>query len=299
MEQQLLRDSNLSDADYWALWLQRMRADSEPSFAQNCADFQLGQLFFDRPESDFPRYPDPLVADVVSHLQAAQARPEAFFQQDVHAAGHLTPFAVEGAACGLFLNAGGVDEVHQKITTHTRNTAFRPLVMAACGMAYQQQVLHGLDVAEWSEGDLSWFLNGYGLHMGLRHWRGECALVFPEAARRGHLVRGLGRAVTFIPNEENTAEKYAKYFRFFSLFPEDRDNFYYGAGFSLSFTRSPAVFAAFLSQVKSAFAAVPASFEEGVYAALGYKSTLLPEIYFPLSLLLPDAFERASRAESV
>jgi hypothetical protein len=292
MQQQLSSDSDLSDSEYWALWLKRMHSESDLSFIQNCHDFQAGQLIFERPEQDFPDYPDPILSAVVTYLQRAQDQCVDFFQQEIRIAGHLTPFEVEGAACGLFLNAERVESVHQKITEHTHNQDFRPLVMAACGMAHQQQVMDTLDMTRWSDLDLSWFLNGYGLQMGLRYWRGECELVFPGADRRAHLVRGLGRAVTFIPNEENTPEKYAKYFRFFSLFPEDRDNFYYGAGFSLSFTRSPAVFPEFLAHIQSLFENVPATFEEGVYAALSYKAKLLPDLYFPLTLLLPKAFER-------
>ena len=52
------------------------------------------------------------------------------------------------------------------------------------------------------------------------------------------MVIGLGRSVTFLPTAGNSAEKYKHFFEAFGLYPEDRCFYYWGAGFSLSFSSS-------------------------------------------------------------
>ena len=181
---------------------------------------------------------DEWLARISQEFMMAKSDPRGYLQNrdDRPMDERCKPFIVEGISAGLVANGMDVKSVINMVSQKA-GMDMMPLVWMGCGVGsvgVNPDLIFNGYVPTESEMDL--FLDGFGFGVGLARIFEARELVFPSYPKRNPMVRGLGRCVTFAPGD-NSFEKYDAYFRFFELFPQDREEFFSGVGFSLGFVK--------------------------------------------------------------
>lgn len=222
---------------FWKNWIARTKTPVVTKYSgDNFKKFTLGMPYLVRPNHlNVPEYFDAEVRGISVRFQDVESSPRSYLQQPSDDL-HLEPFMIEACAAGLIAEGRTIPDVVKRLTEQFPDV-YLPLIYIGCGYGLFKGSVHALTDAALGP-YLDQVLDGYGFAMGLtNYFEMETSITFPSVHWRGPLVRGFGRSVTFFPNEANDAVKYERYFRFFDLYPEDVSDYYYGVGFSLTFTQ--------------------------------------------------------------
>jgi len=267
-------EGSLTKMGYWQKWFKKVfRLNLTRYSGANFSKLKKGVPFYDRD----PIYASEYTANPYGMLKNGNKKAIEYYK----------PFYIEAIAAGLIKNNLSIKESLNLLLRHFKKEYLR-LMITGCGYGSL-----GLNPDRVFRGNpkidkhIEWFADGYGFSMGLAKIFENREIYFPSFPTRGPLVRGLGRCVTFIPNEENCKEKYEKYFNFFELYPEDKEDYYFGVGFSLAFTKKPVELEKFLKHYEKIFSGKENEFvKKGVVDAINYKSTILRDLYLPTKVAL-------------
>ncbi|MDP3765007.1 MAG: tryptophan 7-halogenase [Nanoarchaeota archaeon] len=283
-------EKGLSSSEYWHKWLNKVfNGYNSLHSGLNFAKLKTGMPFMFRyPVSDIS-YHDDAIGNIVKIFHNAEENPGKFLKELNYAEheDYIKPFLVEAASVSL-LKQGFSMKNAIKYLFPKSGEEYLQLIITGCGFGcYGVNPETVFANSHSFDKYMDWFMDGYGCKIGLEKFFNDKEIHFPSITHRSPILKGLGRSVTFMPNEKNTEEKYEKYFEFFELYPEDRENYYYGVGFSLAFTKNPFELSKFLSSYKNIFSGKNVNFvKKGVEAAVLYKASLQPSLYRPMLISL-------------
>jgi len=266
---------------FWKDWLGKAYYGvSTRHSGLNYSKIKEGMPVFSRSPVDIPTYPDSISSIIRIFKECKENTKFSLSQLNKNKVNpHLKPFFVEALATTLISKLKSCAKVESTLAAYGKGP-YRDFVYAGCGFGSLKlnpdRIFSDINV---SNQDIQMFMDGYGFAMGIASYFNKSEIYFPRYPQRKCLVHGLGRSVTFFPNEKNIEKKFEKYFDFFGLYPEDFEEYYKGVGFSLAFTKTAFEIEKWSSE-RLDFKEDKIMFtKKGIESALKFRNSLFPDVY--------------------
>lgn len=151
----------------------------------------------------------------------------------------MRPFCAEGIATGLVEQGMDLPAVYEHCINDDRSY-LEEYFLIGIGIGLFEHSVTEEEIDFFSPEQQRFIFDGLGFEMGMEKLleknRRRQTVFFPgDGMIRNGIARGLGRSVIFMVPEVSV-DVYEKAFDVFGLYPDDRYEYYFGAGVSLSMT---------------------------------------------------------------